>query len=179
MSRVRFFFGFILVMGTGIVIACGGGNDSAATPIASTTPSPAPSTVSPSTTGSSDGEVRAAYLHYWDVYSGAVYNLDDTQLASVMTGSQLLRTQQEVADLRQRGRAAKIVVEHNFFVAALDDAAGTATVYDQYTNSSYEVDATTHETVAAEASAAMLSDTYYLVKEGGVWKVRDGVRQGQ
>jgi hypothetical protein len=177
MSWVRFFFGFILVMGTGIVIACGGGNDSTATP--STAPSPAPSTVSPPTTGSSDGEVGAAYLHYWDVYSGAVYNLDDTQLASVMTGSQLLRTQQEVADLRQRGRAAKIVVEHNFFVAALDDAAGTATVYDQYTNSSYEVDATTHETVAAAASATMLSDTYYLVKEGGAWKVRDGVRQGQ
>lgn len=161
-----------------IFVACGGGSDATDTPTSSAAPTNSERTTSPTPTDSVTNAISAAYLRYWDGYSDAVFNLDETHLTDVMTDPQLTRTQQEIAGLRQRGRAAKIVVTHNFFVASVDSNAGTATIYDEYTNSSYEVDAATHEEVGAPPSPATISDTYYLVYDGGVWKVSDGVRQG-
>lgn len=167
-----------LALLTAAVVACGGDDDSDE----SQTPSLAASvsgTALPSETQSVEDEVGAAYLEYWDVYADAVFDLDGSRLEEVLTGSQLQRTLSEIAALQQRGRAAKIVVEHNFFVAEVDAVAGTATIRDDYTNSSYEVDSETKEMVGNAASGTVVSDTYFLVKEGGTWKVRDGIRQGE
>jgi hypothetical protein len=112
------------------------------------------------------------------VYAEAVFDLNESKLPEVMTGPQLDRTRREIDSLRQRGRAAKIVVEHNSFIAELDPVAGTATIHDEYTNRSYEVDAETKQAVGQAASGTVLTDTYFLVKEDGTWKVRDGIRQG-
>lgn len=157
--------------------ACNGGNDqdkSDATPTGARTTTAATASPSPSV----EDEISAAYLKYWDVYADAVFNLDETGLEEVLTGPQLQRTRDEINSLRQRGRAAKIVVEHDFFIVEQDAAAGTATIRDGYTNSSYEVDAASKEKVGDPAPGTVLTDTYILVKEGGVWKVQDGIRQG-
>ncbi len=163
-----------------MLAACGGGGDNANSRSSTSTSTALPTTpgATPTASSSVKDEVSAAYLHYWDVYADAVYNLDETRLQGVMTGPQLQRTREEIGSLRQRGRAAKIVVEHNFFVADLDVAAGTATIRDEYTNSSYEIDAVTKEMVGAAAHGTVVSDNYFLVKDGEVWKVRDGTRQG-
>lgn len=161
-------------------VACNGGDggqnerDRSPTPAATRTATPE---ASPTATPSVEEEVSEAYLRYWSVYADAVFNLDETRLAQVMSGPQLQRTRQEIENLRQRGRAAKIVVEHDFFIAELDPVAGTATVRDEYANRSYEVDAETKEMVGQAAPGTVITDTYFLVKEGGAWKVRDGIRQ--
>jgi len=157
--------------------ACDGGNDqdkSDTTPTAARTSTAGTATSSPP----AEDEISAAYLKYWDVYADAVFNLDETGLEEVLTGPQLQRTRYEINSLRQRARAAKIVVEHNFLIVDQDAAAGTATIRDGYTNSSYEVDAASKEIVGDPAPGTVLTDTYFLVKEGGVWKVQDGIRQG-
>lgn len=167
----------LALLSAATIVACNGDDGSDSTPIASTIPSTA-ATASPTGTSSIEDEVGAAYLDYWDVYAEAVLNLDESGLEGVMTGSQLQRTLDEISTLQQRGRAAKIVVEHNFFVAEVDVASGTATIRDDYTNSSYEVDAETKEKVGDAAPGTAVSDTYFLVKEGNTWKVQDGIRQG-
>lgn len=173
-------FGIVVALAL-FAVACNGGGDGgqdardgSPTPAATRTAGPQ---ASPTPTPSIEQEVSEAYLRYWEVYADAVFNLDENRLADVTTGPNLERTRQEIERLRQRGRAAKIVVEHNFFIAELDPVAGTATVRDEYTNRSYEVDAQTKEMVGQAAPGTVLSDTYFLVKEGGAWKVRDGIRQ--
>ncbi|MDI6857200.1 MAG: hypothetical protein QME71_02670 [Dehalococcoidia bacterium] len=174
------FRGFSIVAAFALfAVGCNGGDGGetrteSPTPAATRTATPV---ASPTATPSVEQEVSEAYLRYWEVYADAVFNLDETRLGEVMTGPQLQRTQQEIENLRQRGRAAKIVVEHDFFIAELDPVAGTATVRDAYANRSYEVDAQTKEMVGQAAPGTVLTDTYFLVKEGGAWKVRDGIRQ--
>ena len=179
MNTMRVMLTGALLVATGMLAACNGddGNGGSSTP--TSTALPTTNGATPATSPRVEEEVSAAYLRYWEVYADAVYNLDQTGLEEAMTGSQLQRTRDEIDGLRQRGRAAKIVVEHNFFVADLDAAAGTATIRDQYTNSSYEVDAETKEMVGGAAPGTVVSDTYFLVKEGEAWKVRDGIRQGE
>ncbi len=177
----RLLRGFGIVVAFALfVVACNGGGDGGGirtespTPATTRTATPA---ATPTATPSIEQEVSEAYLRYWEVYADAVFNLDETRLSEVMTGPQLQRTRQEIESLRQRGRAAKIVVEHNFFIAELDPVAETATIRDEYTNKSYEVDAQTKEMVGQPAPGTVLTDTYFLLKEGGAWKVRDGIRQ--
>jgi len=171
----------VAVMGL-MLAACGdGGNEGDSVRTESPTPAATRTAVpeaSPTSTPSIEQEVSEAYLRYWEVYADAVFNLDESKLPEVMTGPQLDRTRREIDGLRQRGRAAKIVVEHNSFIAELDPVAGTATMHDEYTNRSYEVDAETKQIVGQAAPGTVLTDTYFLVKEDGTWKVRDGIRQG-
>ena len=172
-------FGILAVL-TLLLAACNGGDGDQSTPSASSTPAAtqtAMPAVSPTATPSVEQEVSKAYLQYWEIYADAVFNLDESRLAEVMMSPHLERTQREIDNLRQRGRAAKIVVEHNFVVLKLDPAAGTATIRDEYTNRSYEVDAQTKDMVGQAGSGTVLTDTYFLVKDGGTWKVRDGIRE--
>lgn len=128
-------------------------------------------------TQTTEDEIAAAYLAYWDVYAQSVLNLDESHLADVMTGAMLAQTKEEIANLRQRGTAAKIQVEHNFFVAEVDRTAGTATVVDNYTDRSYQVDAATKQAIATSTpTGTRISDTYALVWTGETWKVKEGVR---
>ena len=172
-------FGVVVAL-TLLLTTCNGGDGGQSTPSASSTPAAtqtAAPTVVPTATPSVEEEVSQAYLHYWEVYAEAVFNLDESRLAEVMMSPHLERTQREIDNLRQRSRAAKIVVEHKFVVLKLDPAAGTATIRDEYTNRSYEVDAQTKDMVGQAGSGTVLTDTYFLVKDGGTWKVRDGIRE--
>lgn len=166
-----------------VLAACKGGGGQPATPTGEPSPTASPAATAtaeatPTPTPSVEEEVSEAYLNYWQVYADAVFDLDETRLTEAMSEQQLERTRQEIENLRQRGRAAKIVVEHDFFIVDLDPVAGTATVRDQYANRSYEVDAETKEMIGEAAPGTLVTDTYFLVKEGETWKVRDGIRQG-
>ena len=168
--------GVVIVLAFLLVGCNGGGETRDASPTPPATQTPAPTAV-PTATPSVEQQVSEAYLHYWDIYADAVFNLDDSRLPEVMTAPDLERARQEVEALRQRGRGAKIVVEHNFVILQLDQVAGSATIRDEYTNKSYEVDAQTEEMVGKAPQGNVLTDTYFLVKEGGTWKVRDGIRE--
>lgn len=176
--------GLLVVLGTLVLMmgACDGGQgrqgarEGSPTPAATRTPLPV---VSPTAAPSVEQEVSEAYLKYWEVYADAVFNLDESRLTEVMTGPDLERTREELEGLRQRGRAAKIAVEHNYVILELDPVAGTATVRDEYANRSYQVDANTKEMVGQPAPGTVIRDTYFLVREGGTWKVRDGIRQSE
>jgi len=164
-----------------LLVACNGGGGEPTTPAGEPSPSPvatATAEATPTATISVEDEVSEAYLDYWQVYADAVFDLDEAKLAAAMTEQQLERTRQEIENLRQRGRAAKIVVEHDFLIIDIDPVAGTATIRDQYANRSYELDVETKEMIGEAAPGTIVTDTYFLVKEGGTWKVRDGIRQG-
>lgn len=168
----------LLLLLAGFAVACNGDDDSDGTPTASTTPS-ATATASSSATPSVEDEVEAAYLDYWDVYSDAVFNLDESDLEQVMAGPLLERTLEEIDSLRQQNRAAKIDVEHNFAVLDVDSAAGTAVVRDAYANRSSFVDANTKELIGQPAGGEIITDTYSLRLVDGTWKVEDSVRESQ
>jgi hypothetical protein len=155
-----------------------GDDDSDGTPTASTTPATT-ATASGSTTPPLEDEVGTAYLNYWDVYSDAVFNLDESALEQVMMGPLLQRTLEEIANLRQQNRAAKIDVEHNFAVLDVDSAVGTAVVRDAYANRSAFVDANTKELIGQPADGEIITDTYTLRLVDGIWKVEDSVRDTQ
>lgn len=166
----------LALLSAAAVMACSGDDDSDNTPTASATQS---TTTSPSATPSIEDEVIAGYLEYWDVYSDAVFSLNDSGLEEVMTGPQLERTLEEISSLRQQNRAAKIDVEHNFVVLNLDSAAGTAVVRDEYANHSAFVDADTKELIGQPASGEIIKDTYSLTQVDGTWKVEDSVRDSE
>ncbi len=174
--------GLLVLMGV-LLAGCGGGGSNASPSTATLAPSPSPTerttpglTATPSPT--IEQVVSQAYLRYWQVYSDALFNLDVSRLGEVMTGPELEGARKEIEALRQRGRAAKIAVEHNFFIADLNSNTGSATIHDDYSNRSYEVDAETKQMIGQPAPGTKISDTYFLVVEGGTWKVRDGIRQG-
>lgn len=167
----------VAAIGLAVSLSCGGDDNA---PMEATATATVPQATETATaTPSPEDDVSQAYLRYWAVYSDAVFNLDESVLDQVMTGPQLERTLGEIDMLRIRGRAAKIDVEHNFFVVEVDTTAGTATVRDDYVNRSYEVDAQTREMVGEPAAGLVIRDTFFLAKEEDTWKVRDGVRQSE
>ncbi len=120
--------------------------------------------------------VGDAYLAYWDAYSRAVLDRDETHVGDAMTGPILERTRAEIADLRQRGQAVRIDVDHRFVVVEVNEQAGTATVVDEYTNRSYLVDPATKQPVGTTPAGSRVADTYFLIRTDERWKVRDGIR---
>lgn len=151
----------------------------AATPSAA--PTPAPSGVAPAAKPTADPalvkEVEKAYLKYWEVYGEAMNTLDITKLQDVAAGDRLQQATAEVNDLKAAGKAAKIEVEHKYFVFNVTDK--TAAVHDEYVNSSYAVDPKTQQPVGAPGKSETIIDTYFLERVGGEWKVVRGVRESQ
>jgi hypothetical protein len=177
-SLIRITFAIAAIGIAALVIgsACRGSQSSGRTTTATAVGSAAPSaTATPAR--SPEEEVGTAYLAYWDVYAQAVLTLDNSHLADAMTGMMLDQTTQEIANLRQRGRAAMIQVEHHFLVTKVDKGAGVATVVDDYLDKSYQLDANTKQPVATATPIGIrISDTYFLVWTGEKWKVRNGIR---
>lgn len=119
-------------------------------------------------------EVEQAYLKYWEVYSEAMYTLDTSRLSEVAAGERLEQAVTEVEKLKAQGKAAKIDVEHDFFV--FDATANTARVHDEYVNNSYAIDPETKRPIGAPGKSESIVDTYFLERIDGVWKVVRGVR---
>lgn len=156
-------------------LACGGGSDATNSPTSSAAPTTATSTPSASSTSSADSAVLDAYAQYWQVYSDALYNLDSSQLQTVMTGARLQRALDEVSSLQQQGRAVKIDVQNQPVVIGIN--GDTAMVFDEYQNRSSYIDPVTKDPLSSPGQAETLRDSVTLTFVDGIWKVTDSVRQ--
>jgi hypothetical protein len=171
-------FGMVVAL-TLLLTACNGGDGGQSTPSASSTPAAtqtAAPTVVPTATPSVEEEVSQAYLHYWEVYSEALYNLDTSRLSEVMTGPRLERALEEVQGLQDQGRAVKIVVDNRPVV--VQAGSDQAVVLDSYENRSYFIDPVTKEPLSQPPETAeTIRDRVTLTRVGGTWKVLDTVRE--
>jgi hypothetical protein len=113
--------------------------------------------------------VSQAYLHYWDVYSNALYALDPSHLEDVLAGDELNRSRDAIDSLRSEGHAAKTEVQHHFAIIALTE--DTATIQDEFLNKSYLVDATTRQAFQTPTSGNPETISCQLKLLDGTWKV--------
>ena len=132
------------------------------------------SAASPSTDAAGE-QVQAAYLHYWDVYSQAMFTLDTSHLSDVAAGDRLQQAIAEVDDLKTQGKAAKTQVQHN--IGVFDVTSTTASVHDEYTNNSFMIDPSTKAPMGSPGQPQHLVDNYFLQRMDGVWKVVRGTRE--
>ncbi len=150
-----------------------------ATPTAVATAAPAGAVASakPTADPAQVKEIEQAYLRYWEVYGEAMNTLDTSKLQEVAAGDRLQQAIAEVNDLKAAGKAAKIEVEHKFFVFSVTERS--AAVHDEYVNNSYAVDPKTKQPVGTPGKGEAIVDTYFLERDGGTWKVVRGVRESQ
>lgn len=119
-------------------------------------------------------EIEQAYLHYWDVRSAAYLNLDGSVLSQVEAGPKLDREQQQLADFKAQGKAARLNVEHR--VVIVKATADSAVLYDEYLNKSVFVDAQTKQDIPTASPPFTEKISVNLQKLDGVWKVVDGAQ---
>jgi hypothetical protein len=118
-------------------------------------------------------EVEQAYVHFWDVRTQALLELDPNRLTEIMAGTELTAEQQAIKDLQASGRAQRVDVEHHELIAwATSDAA---TVLDEYVSHTVLVDAATKEPVEDPPSAPFRV-AYLFRKVDGRWLAVDAVR---
>lgn len=163
--------GLLVVLVGGLVLANVLGEDDAdpgpvdagSTPTASPTSQASPTALTPR------AEVRGAYLRQWDVYAQAVGSLETDGLEEVLTGKALSVVRDEISDLRRKGLAVRVEVEHDIRRVRIADAV-TAVVVDRYVNHSVTIDADTGEPKERDPNQIVL-EAYTLKKVEGVWKV--------
>ena len=170
-----------VVLGLGALVvvvaafaSCGGNDQPSEVDESVRQPPTSTSTLVPTPATVEEG-VLGAYLRYWETYGDALYNLDTTRLAEVMTGPRLDRALNEIQSLKQQGRAVKISVRNRPVVAKVD--GDTAVVVDKYENSSYFVNPTTKEATTQPPSGETIQDSVTLTRVGNNWKVLDTVRE--
>ena len=128
-------------------------------------------------TTSPEREIAQAYIRSWQVYAEAMYTGDTSKLPEVAAKDFLQLAIDDVEQRKARGRATAIQVKLNFY--AFDVTNQTASVYDEYLNSSYAIDAQSKEPIGAPGQTERITDVYFLEKLDGVWKVVDGARQSK
>lgn len=119
-------------------------------------------------------EIEAAFLHYWDVRSQALLNLDGSHLSEVTAGVELTRDQQQIDDLKAQNRAIK--VEINYRLAFVNSSQDSAELFDDSFNKSYYVATDTKQPQGSPGSGGPVKVSYVLQKLQGTWKVVDGSR---
>lgn len=165
------------------VAACAGDDGAAPTTTsvasttteASTTSTTTPERQASTTTtafdpASVEGEVEAAYLRSWDVYAAAVYDLvlDEQALAEVYAEEHLATKRNEIEGRIADGRAALVVIEHDYTVQAIDDT--TAAVIDRYTNHQVLIDPVTKQPIEDDPNEVLTDFVTLRLVDGG-WKV--------
>ena len=119
-------------------------------------------------------EVQAAYLRYWDVLTEANLSLDTSRLPEVTAGRELAQAQQQVEELKAKGKAAKVDVEHRIALAKV--TPDEAVVADEYLNKSVYVDPVTKAEFKTTAPPTVEKLSFTLRKIDGQWKVVEAVR---
>lgn len=161
-----------------LLAACNGGGGEPTTPAGEPSPTPSPAvtaTAEATPTPTVEEAVIEAYLRYWDVYGEGLYDLDTSRLSEVMTGPRLERALDEVENLREEGRAVKIVVENHPVVVQVE--GDQAVLFDEYENQSHFIDPATKEPVGDPGTKEVIRDTVTLTRSGQTWKVLDSVRE--
>ena len=161
----------------GIFLAACNGATPSSEPTPKESPSPAGTvTVEPTPTASPEEAVKETYLHYWEVYSESLFNLDSTRLSEIMTGPRVERALEEIERLQEQGRAVKIVVENRPVVVQVE--GDQAVVLDEYENRSHFIDPETKEPLSEPpATGETIRDRVTLTRVGDTWKVLDTVRE--
>jgi hypothetical protein len=162
----------------GLLVACSDDSPEA-TPTTETTSSTTTSTaperpVSTTTTAfdpaSVEGAVEAAYLKSWDVYADAVYDLvlDEDALAEVYAEESLSGKVEEIEGRIADGRAAHVVVDHEYDVVMVDST--TAHVVDRFVNHQVLIDPTTKEPVEKDPNEKLVFNFTVCLGDDG-WRV--------
>lgn len=140
-----------------------------------TSSSAATRTVEVTATLSPEEVVIRDYLHHWEVYSDALYNLDPSRLTEVMTGPRLERALKEIEDLRNEGHAVDIDIENRPVVVQLSE--NESVVADDYENRSRLIDPTTKEPIGEPRPDEVIRTTVTLTRTEDTWKVLESVRE--
>ena len=119
--------------------------------------------------------VEEAYLRYWDVYTGALLNLDVSRLAEVVAEDELRRIQAEIAGFRQAGHALRVRVTHNYLI--FDVTADEAKILDEIVDRSFRVDPVTKDPPQGSDESTTVRDLFLLKKAGGAWRVTKSIRE--
>lgn len=127
-------------------------------------------------TSALEREIEDAYLRYWEVLKQAYLSLDTSSLGEVTAGAELARQEQQIRDLRSRGRAAKLEVDHR--IAFANVSAERAVVYDEYLNRSLFVDAATKQELPTKEQPETEKISFEMRKINGTWKVVDAAQHG-
>ena len=128
-----------------------------------------------------EAEVAQAYLHYFDVRSEALLNLDPSHLPEVAAGPPLAGLEQDIQEDRAQNRALQTNVQHDFAVLVVQ--GDQAIVADRYRDSSIFVDPDTHQPLPGQVApespdqAPLVKVVYYLQRIDGTWKVVRGERE--
>lgn len=121
--------------------------------------------------------VATAYLHYWDVYNQALYDLNTAHLIEVMAGQELARVQAQVQGLRADNHAVKSDIQHQFVVVNADQS--TAAVQDQLVVKSFQIDFGTKRALQSPGAGIKETIACQLERQNGTWKVVSVVRVEQ
>ncbi len=148
----------------------------AAAPAAGTAPTTAALPGVRTGTSPLEREIEDAYLRYWDVLKQAYLSLDPSRLGEVTAGAELARQEQQIRDLRSRGRAAKLEVDHR--IAFANVSPERAVIYDEYLNRSLFVDAITKQELPTKEQPETEKISFEMRKINGTWKVVDAAQHG-
>lgn len=174
-TRVRMLFVGVVVALAAITVGACGGEDDQSTPTATATGTATvdtPTATSEPTqtpTASIEDEVAEAYLAHWDAYADAVLNLDISLVEDYATGEELEAIRDEIEQLRADGVALRVVVEHDFVVASVEDSR--AVVLDEIVSNSFYVDPETKQPDEGEGSGDVLRYATHLKRIDGRWVV--------
>lgn len=171
-TRVRVLFVGVLVALAAITVGACGDGDAEPKPTATVTATvQTPTAMRPSQipTASIEDEVAEAYLAHWDAYADAVLNLDISLVEDYATGEELEAIRSEIEQLRADGVALRVVVEHDFVVASVEDSR--AVVLDEIVSNSFYVDPETKQPDEGEGSGDVLRYATHLERIDEQWIV--------
>lgn len=144
-------------------------------PTAVPTRSEPTATGTPIPTPSPRQQVIQAYIHYWHVYSRALYTLDASPVNAVASDGELTRIEAEVAGFRGEDRAVHVRVTHHYLIVSI--TGDRARLYDEQLDRSFLINPVTKEPHSAPNKGHHEKDIYFLQKVDGVWKVTKSLRQ--
>lgn len=172
-TRVRVLFVAVVIALAAITVGGCGDGDAEPTPTATgTATAQTPTATSEPTeipTASIEDEIVEAYLAHWDAYADAVLNLDISLVEDYATGEELEAIRSEIEQLRADGVALRVVVEHDFVVASVEDSR--AVVLDEIVSNSFYVDPETKQPDKGEGSGDVLRYATHLERIDEQWIV--------
>jgi hypothetical protein len=127
--------------------------------------------------GTPERAVEEAYLYYWAVRADAFRRTDTSRLGEVMDGAELERTRQQIDELRAKGQAARVDLQHHYWIVDVEPLS--AGVEDDILNRSVLIDPVTGADLQDPGAGEHLALTYQLKRLSEVWKVIDSARVEQ
>lgn len=116
-----------------------------------------------------------AYIRYWDARARATgdpFARDvDAELAGVMSGTELAKAQQSVADFRADGRVYLVHVDHQIQLQRA--TSQEALIIDQFTSTARKIEPDTRVPVDSQPVIEHRTDAFLLRLIDGTWKVVD------